>query len=172
MKPSTSFTLTEEFAFEPYEAKFVASHAESKLLLDEENYLYNLTEAKYGRWLCRLRRQENCNGAAYVKEGKITKVVPHNHPASATEVTVMVKKQAVLASLAANPKVATNDLVTQLTETCTTTEERSFLVLNKSFARQIQRKKAKILQRPSKPASLNDLETLPSSHCRQYGLFQ
>ena len=58
--------MTEEF--EPYEAKFVAGRAESKLLQDEENYLYNLTEAKYGRWLCRLRRQENCNGAAYVKD--------------------------------------------------------------------------------------------------------
>ena len=73
--------------------------------------------------------------------------------------TAMTKKQAVLASLAANPRVAINDLVTKLKETCTTTEGLSFHVLNKSFARQIQWKKAKNLKRPGKPVSLDDLET-------------
>ena len=155
--------MAKELAFEPYDANFVAGRGESKLLLDGENYLYVLTEAKYGRWLCRKRRQEKCNGAAYVKDGKITKVVEHNHPASVTEVTVMTKKQAVLASIEANPQVATKDLVTNLMEICTATEEHSYLALKKSFARQIQRKKAKILQKPGKPTSLDNLDTLPSS---------
>ena len=148
--------MTENQEFKPYKANYVTGRGGCQFLRDAENHLYVLAEAEYGRWFCRQRRKEMCSGSCYVKNGMVVRSKEHNHPASVTEVTVMVKKAAVLASIDANPQISTSTLVTNLNSACSSVEEHNFLPTNKTFARQIQKKKAKILARPGKPESLDE----------------
>ena len=136
--------MTENQEFKPYKANYVTGRGGCQFLRDAENHLYVLAEAEYGRWFCRQRRKEMCSGSCYVKNGMVVRSKEHNHPASVTEVTVMVKKAAVLASIDANPQISTSTLVTNLNSACSSVEEHNFLPTNKTFARQIQKKKAKI----------------------------
>ena len=98
--------MSEELAFEAYEANFVAGcdrvEKASCYWTEKTTSVFWSMQNRANRAL----QTDKCNGPAYVRDGKISKAVAHNHPAC---VTVINKKQAVLASVVANPQVATNN---------------------------------------------------------------
>ena len=147
---------------------FVVGFCGAQFLTDACNYLYILQNKKQQRWVSGIGNTKGCvgcPGSVFVNNtGKIYKISSHNHPPSITEVQVMIKKQAILETVVATPQITTDTAVTNLLKQCINPEERALVVLKKSFERQIQRKKASLLQRPPKPREFNDLDVLPDTH--------
>ena len=96
--------------FKPYPAKYVVGFRGATFLLDAENFVYRfhkqLKSSATNRYRCRITSEATkafCPGAAFVHGSEIVGYHPHNHAPSATEVAVMLKKQAVLELVSATP---------------------------------------------------------------------